>query len=273
MASAGRILILPKGNYNAETKYEMLDLVFHNGTSWLAKKSALGIEPSDENSEHWFRMCSSTDLTEIIQRIAALESQMLGTISLEDIDLTPYAKKTDLSNYALKSEMNSINTSLDGRLDVIEPKVTSLTTDVNTAKTNITNLQTKVNGISTSATTEIKSYAGTGKSGVSNPCSVTFSIVPKVVIMLGWKQNDNNSQYGIQSTGADYCSDVIFCDGLTTSYTQWIGFLFSSSSTHPTKYAKKSSDGKTIYWYTEGDSTAQAQLNLATNTYYLLAIG
>ena len=56
MASAGRILIIPKGNYNAETEYEMLDLVSHNGTSWLAKKTAVGIEPSDANSEYWHNM-------------------------------------------------------------------------------------------------------------------------------------------------------------------------------------------------------------------------
>ena len=53
MASAGRILIMPKGTYNASTTYEMLDLVHYNGTSWLAKKTVTGIEPSDANSEYW----------------------------------------------------------------------------------------------------------------------------------------------------------------------------------------------------------------------------
>ena len=53
MATAGRILIMPKGDYNAETEYEMLDLVKYNGTSWLAKKASTGIEPSNENAEYW----------------------------------------------------------------------------------------------------------------------------------------------------------------------------------------------------------------------------
>jgi hypothetical protein len=39
MASAGRILIMPKGEWNAETEYEVLDMVNHNGKSWLAKKT------------------------------------------------------------------------------------------------------------------------------------------------------------------------------------------------------------------------------------------
>lgn len=55
MASAGRILIMPKGDWNAETEYEMLDLVHYNGTAWLAIKSVVSVEPSDANSEYWFK--------------------------------------------------------------------------------------------------------------------------------------------------------------------------------------------------------------------------
>lgn len=51
MANAGRILIMPKGNYDASVTYEMLDLVNHNGVSWLAKKTVTGIEPSE--GEYW----------------------------------------------------------------------------------------------------------------------------------------------------------------------------------------------------------------------------
>ena len=73
MASAGRILIMPKGSWNAETEYEMLDLVFHNGKSWLAAKISIGIEPSEANAEYWFKMC--------------------------EIDLSEYATKADLGDY------------------------------------------------------------------------------------------------------------------------------------------------------------------------------
>lgn len=116
MASAGRILILPKGDYDSTKEYEMLDLVFHGGTSWLAKKSSVGVEPSDANTEYWFKMCQSVDLSEVIMRIAALESQMLGTISLDDIDLTPYATKEDLEGYLKLS-----GGSLTGDLNIEKP--------------------------------------------------------------------------------------------------------------------------------------------------------
>ena len=66
MTSAGRILIMPKGEYNASVTYENLDLVYHGGTSWLAKKTVTGIEPSGANSEYWHKMSEieiANDLT------------------------------------------------------------------------------------------------------------------------------------------------------------------------------------------------------------------
>lgn len=56
MADAGKILIMPKGSYSSTSEYEVLDLVNHRGTSWVAKQNVKGIEPSDSNSEHWFKM-------------------------------------------------------------------------------------------------------------------------------------------------------------------------------------------------------------------------
>ena len=53
MATAGRILILPKGNWDATKTYDNLDLVAHNGKAWLAKKPSVGIAPSEANVEYW----------------------------------------------------------------------------------------------------------------------------------------------------------------------------------------------------------------------------
>ena len=88
MASAGRILIMPKGNYDSSVTYEMLDLVYYNGASWLAKKTVVGIAPTDESSEYWMKMCSSADLSEILGRIAAIENQMISVASLDDEKLS-----------------------------------------------------------------------------------------------------------------------------------------------------------------------------------------
>lgn len=54
MATAGRILIIPKGEYDASAKYEMLDLVNYSGIPYLAKKTSVGIAPTNE--EYWHPM-------------------------------------------------------------------------------------------------------------------------------------------------------------------------------------------------------------------------
>lgn len=52
MASAGRVLIIPKGAWDANTEFEMLDLVTHNEKAWIARYTNTGEEPS-EGSECW----------------------------------------------------------------------------------------------------------------------------------------------------------------------------------------------------------------------------
>lgn len=64
MAIAGRILIMPKGEWASETTYEMLDLVRHNNKAWLAKKTSVGIEPSGANDKYWHDLLG--ELTEFL---------------------------------------------------------------------------------------------------------------------------------------------------------------------------------------------------------------
>ena len=94
MTSAGRILIMPKGKYDPNVTYEGLDLVFHNGVSWLAKKTVIGVEPSVSNDGYWFKLIESTDLTEVESRLSDL----------------------DVSHSTLAAEI----ASLDSRLDTLE---------------------------------------------------------------------------------------------------------------------------------------------------------
>jgi len=73
MASAGRILIMPKGDYDSSVAYEMLDLVTHNGTAWLAKKESVGIEPSVNNAEYWMLLF---DVSNIEARLSNIEAKV-----------------------------------------------------------------------------------------------------------------------------------------------------------------------------------------------------
>ena len=108
MASAGRILIMPKGDWNTETEYEMLDLVYHNGISWLAKKNAVGIEPRDANAEHWMKMCDGADITRILSNYINVNGGTMvvdlglggGKGTVHATEFTTYIRaKKDQSNY------------------------------------------------------------------------------------------------------------------------------------------------------------------------------
>ena len=268
MASAGRILIMPKGNYDANTEYEMLDLVFNGGASWVAKKNVKGIEPTDDTSEHWMKMCESVDLTEIIMRIAALESQMLGTISLDDIDLTPYATKSELTNYATKTDIFA----LDEKADWIQNRTVALENAVSTLNGAISGNSTKM---------KIMSYKGNGTWGYYNPCSLYCEdFAPRVIIYLGYQTyyvnggSISNVQHSPTASGKIWTESAMFCDHLTTEYQYHFGFKEASNNDNNLNYAKKSADGKTVYWYINGDAaTSFSQLNHEYNTYYFLAIG
>jgi len=51
MISAGRVLLMPKGDYDPTTTYEMLDIVSYNGSSYIAKSTTIGNLPT--NTTYW----------------------------------------------------------------------------------------------------------------------------------------------------------------------------------------------------------------------------
>ena len=50
MVNAGRILIMPRGDWNNLDTYDMLDLVTYNGVAYLARQQSVGINPSTDTS-------------------------------------------------------------------------------------------------------------------------------------------------------------------------------------------------------------------------------
>lgn len=103
------------------------------------------------------------------------------------------------------------------------------------------------------------SYVGTNTYGASNPCSLTFSFAPKVVVLVRY----------LPTTGIFMeltTKPTMNADCLTTSFQDGTGFLNASAR----GYGKKSEDGKTISWY---NTSAAYQYNASGNTYYWVAIG
>ena len=54
-----RVLIIPKGQYDASVTYEPLDLVYYNNDSWVAKKKNKGVLPTEGGS--WYRFTAIRD--------------------------------------------------------------------------------------------------------------------------------------------------------------------------------------------------------------------
>jgi hypothetical protein len=71
-ASAGRVLILLKGEYNASATYEMLDAVYYAGSMYIAKKTTTGNTPQD--GEYWM-LCAAGAVLEWGQITGDIDDQ------------------------------------------------------------------------------------------------------------------------------------------------------------------------------------------------------
>ncbi len=95
----GKILIIPKGDYDAAVLYRRLDLVKYNGTSYLCKKdNTIGIEPT--NIERWYKVVDAVgDMDIFFEEVSKREnisssdslSLILGKIKRWFDDLKPVA--------------------------------------------------------------------------------------------------------------------------------------------------------------------------------------
>ena len=101
------------------------------------------------------------------------------------------------------------------------------------------------------------SYVGTGTYGPSNPSSLTFDFVPKLVIVT--------TQYGLQPYGDSYYSWAQGC--LIWHYNQ--AYLRTFNGT-----LRFTRSGNTLSWYFDSSvSGAENQCNASATTYYYTSIG
>lgn len=60
-ASAGRVLLISKGDWNAQATYTGLDWVRHNGAAWVCKNTCTNVEPTENNTANWQMMARDGD--------------------------------------------------------------------------------------------------------------------------------------------------------------------------------------------------------------------
>lgn len=198
MTPVGKILILPKGRYEADTVYKMLDLVMHNGTSWIAKKTVVGIEPSEENAEYWQKLVDIDDAIDhgIEEFFGSGDSPLSLTIpslTLYNSDNSEARGTLDVdSTGALLYGGNAIFHSLNMDNYLREYLDNFLNTYMNNYLTE--NLETYTKAISSLAKIKTGTYVGNGEQILN----FSFDFAPQMFIAkesLPIKENALNTLY------------------------------------------------------------------------------
>jgi hypothetical protein len=131
-------------------------------------------------------------------------------------------------------------------------------------------LATELSPILGAAKIQTGSYVGTGANATASaPMELTFDFVPAVVLMLAYAETAGGSLHNLKNSYG-VLPDV-FCSLLTTSFTSE-GFAYGSADVSKF-YAKKSNDGKTIYWYATDGGGNYSCYNHQDYEYHWLAIG
>ena len=96
--SAGRVLLIPKGDWNAETTYTGLDWVRHNGAAWVCKNTCTNVEPTEENSDNWQIIARDGQSGSVINVDAAMSDTSENPVQNKVIKKYVDEHSTDISD-------------------------------------------------------------------------------------------------------------------------------------------------------------------------------
>lgn len=115
-ASAGRVLIIPRGEYSSETTYQMLDLVRYGSGTFICKKTSLGNTPDyEQDTEYWQLLVLSGDVAGV--KGNAEEEYRRGLVNIDYDDLGIDSELSSVSDLPLKNK--AIKAALDEKQDDI----------------------------------------------------------------------------------------------------------------------------------------------------------
>lgn len=104
MAIAGRVAIVPKGEWNSSISYEKLDAVSYDNALYISKKPSVGQVPTD--GEYWMFCLQSIDYAEFEKIINGTTTVGIADKAINDKNgddiVGTYAKKGDLTNFQNK---------------------------------------------------------------------------------------------------------------------------------------------------------------------------
>lgn len=217
----------------------------------------------------WITIATGSDLEDLEARIDSAKYDAVG----QEIDKT-YIKNAQINGttvtYTRGDGSTYTQTTRDTTYSVATPDAAGLMSAAD---------KTKLDGIRSTKTIEVKTYYGTGRYGESNPNSLTFSFAPSYVLMISGYYSVGG---GDAEPSSGFSKLTINMGTLTTNYTNGTGFFAhmyagGHASTTLRNCAKKSSDGKTLYWYANAGCavdyhSVNAQCNILGQEYTVLAI-
>lgn len=108
-AIAGRVLLVPKGNYDSTATYTMLDMVVYNGSSYICKQECTGVVPT--NTTYWMLNASGSAVAyindigdvvitnvsngQVLMYDSTTQKWVNGTLTLNSLTDTQFASLTN----------------------------------------------------------------------------------------------------------------------------------------------------------------------------------
>ena len=119
---AGRVMPLPKDNYDSTVIYNKLDMVTYNDKLWMAKKNLLqGIEPSESNRDSWMLCISNKgeDLTALEASINAKFDNVNARIDGVGVNVADLQAKDEEILGTVAEEVNGLQTQITSNANSI----------------------------------------------------------------------------------------------------------------------------------------------------------
>lgn len=216
MVNAGRILIIPKGQWSNLVSYDMLDLVTEGSIAYIARQASVGVNPSTDTSmTYWQTFGSAAEIATttapgivmpdgvtITVDATGLIKANIGIADITDIDIQNPSNK-DVIRYNSTSQKwenvalgtaatkNSTNAVAQSSTDVVESG--AVYTEVNALSTKIGNL----NSLGTTDKTSTVAAINEVNTNKANTTDVTnkHKVTRFSVATSGWTA-DTSSQSG-----------------------------------------------------------------------------
>lgn len=204
MTDAGKVMITPKGEYDASVTYEKYDNVSYSGVLYIALKTVTGIEPTDDGTNwmKWIDLGSvdvnslSPTFTEATDRVNVMSGEtiptLFGKIKKWFTDLKEIAfsgSYNDLSDTptipaAVSVKGNNETAYRTGEVNLTAEDIGAVTTDGDTAENTVA--FTSADSTTANAWTDVSALAtGEKHSSIFNKVSTMFKNIRFLYKMLG----------------------------------------------------------------------------------------